>query len=135
LLSPRPIPKLEDHFFSALRDCFFNIFAATPHIWRLSPPSVTWGRTIPWWQGTHLTWNIITITEWKTRSWKSIGENTIERSNSWFRAMQLLRKENQTEVGIKRPIAVKHQQHLTTFVYYNATIKLIDTNLNSVVYI
>jgi hypothetical protein len=22
------------------------------------PPSATWGRAMPWWQGTHLTWNI-----------------------------------------------------------------------------
>ena len=31
LLSPRPTPKLEDHPFSTLRDCLFNIFAATLH--------------------------------------------------------------------------------------------------------
>jgi hypothetical protein len=29
LLDPRPTPKLEDHFLSAVRDCLFNIFAAT----------------------------------------------------------------------------------------------------------
>ena len=34
LLAPRPIPKLEDHPFSAVRDSLFNIFAATIHIWR-----------------------------------------------------------------------------------------------------
>jgi len=28
LLSPRPTPKLEDHPSSAVRDCFFNLFAA-----------------------------------------------------------------------------------------------------------
>ena len=32
LLAPRPTPKLEDHPLSALRDCLFNIFAATLHI-------------------------------------------------------------------------------------------------------
>jgi hypothetical protein len=37
LLAPRPIPKLEDHPLSALRDRLFNIFAATLHIWRPSP--------------------------------------------------------------------------------------------------
>jgi hypothetical protein len=52
---PRPTPKLEDHPLSAVRDCLFSIFAATLHIWRPSPPA-TWGRPIPWWQGTHLTW-------------------------------------------------------------------------------
>ena len=31
LLALRPIPKLEDHPLSAVRDCLFNIFAATLH--------------------------------------------------------------------------------------------------------
>ena len=32
LLAPRQTPKLEDHPVSAVRDCLFNIFAATLHI-------------------------------------------------------------------------------------------------------
>jgi hypothetical protein len=32
LLAPRPNPKPEDHPLSAVRDCLFNIFAATLHI-------------------------------------------------------------------------------------------------------
>jgi hypothetical protein len=32
LLAPRPTPKLEEHLTSAVRDCLFNIFAATLHI-------------------------------------------------------------------------------------------------------
>ena len=32
LLAPRPPPKLEDHPLSAVRDCLFNIFAATLYI-------------------------------------------------------------------------------------------------------
>ena len=32
LLAPRPTPKLEDHPLSAVRDCLFNLFAATLHI-------------------------------------------------------------------------------------------------------
>ena len=32
LLAPRPTPKLEDHPSSAVRECLFNIFAATFHI-------------------------------------------------------------------------------------------------------
>ena len=32
LLAPRPTTKLEDHPSSAVRDCLFNIFAATLHI-------------------------------------------------------------------------------------------------------
>jgi hypothetical protein len=34
LLAPCPTPKLEDNPLSAVRDCSFNIFAATLHIWR-----------------------------------------------------------------------------------------------------
>jgi hypothetical protein len=60
-LAPRPTPKLEGHPWSAVRDCLFNIFAATLHIWRPSPPSATWGRAMPWWQGTHLTCSYGTI--------------------------------------------------------------------------
>jgi hypothetical protein len=55
-LVPSPTPKLVDHPLSVVRDCLFNIFAATLHIWRLSPPSATWGHTMPLWQGTNLTW-------------------------------------------------------------------------------
>ena len=32
LLASRPTPKLEDHPLSAVRDCLFNLFAATLHI-------------------------------------------------------------------------------------------------------
>ena len=32
LLVPHPTPKLEDHPLSAVRDCLFNLFAATLHI-------------------------------------------------------------------------------------------------------
>ena len=32
LLTPRPTPRLEDNPLSAVRDCLFNIFAATLHI-------------------------------------------------------------------------------------------------------
>ena len=32
LLAPRSTPKLEDHPSSAVRDCLFNLFAATFHI-------------------------------------------------------------------------------------------------------
>jgi len=33
LLAPRPTPKLEDYLLSGVRDCLFNIFLATFHIW------------------------------------------------------------------------------------------------------
>jgi len=32
LLAPRPTPKLEDYPLSAVRDCLWNVFAATLHI-------------------------------------------------------------------------------------------------------
>jgi hypothetical protein len=54
VVSPTPNLSVEDHLFSAVRDCLFNIFAATLHIWRPFPPSATWGRAMPWWQGTRL---------------------------------------------------------------------------------
>jgi hypothetical protein len=59
VVSPTPNPKLEDHPFSAVRDCLFSIFVATLHIWRPSPPSATWGRFVPWWQANHLNKNLI----------------------------------------------------------------------------
>ena len=31
MLAPRPTPQLQDHPLSAVRDCLFNIFAATLH--------------------------------------------------------------------------------------------------------
>jgi hypothetical protein len=46
---------LEDHPLSAVRDCLFNILTATLRIWSASPPSATWGRTMPRWQGP--TWH------------------------------------------------------------------------------
>jgi hypothetical protein len=50
LLASRPTPKLEYHPLLSVRDCLFNIFAATPHIWRPPPPSATRGWAMPWWQ-------------------------------------------------------------------------------------
>jgi hypothetical protein len=41
LLAPSPIPKLGGHPLSAVRDCLFNILAATLHTWRVFPPSAT----------------------------------------------------------------------------------------------
>jgi hypothetical protein len=37
---PRPTPKLEDHPMSAVRDCLFNIFAATLNFARV------WGSVV-----------------------------------------------------------------------------------------
>ena len=41
LLASRQTPKLVDHSWSAVHDCLFNIFAATP-------PSATRGGAMPW---------------------------------------------------------------------------------------
>jgi hypothetical protein len=49
LLAPRQSSKLEDHPLSAVHDCLFNIFAATLHTWRASPPPATWRCAMPWW--------------------------------------------------------------------------------------
>jgi hypothetical protein len=46
LLAPRPTPKLVDQPLWAVRDFLFNIFAATVHIWRPFPPSVTKERAM-----------------------------------------------------------------------------------------
>ena len=49
----RPTPKLEDHPLSAVRDCLFNIFAATHHIGgRSSIRKLRTRHAMPWWQGT-----------------------------------------------------------------------------------
>jgi len=44
LLAPRPTLKLEAHPVSSVRDCLFNIFAATLH-------PQPWWRAMPLWQG------------------------------------------------------------------------------------
>jgi hypothetical protein len=67
LLAPSPTPKLENHPFYAVRDCFFSILTATFHIWRPSPPSATWGRAMPWWQKNHNIQNYDTGFWWKRR--------------------------------------------------------------------
>jgi hypothetical protein len=52
LLAPHPTPNPDHHPLWAVRDCLFNIFAATLHIWRpFLPPPATWAHTMPWWQG------------------------------------------------------------------------------------
>ena len=43
LLASRQTPKLEDHPWSAVHDCLFNIFAANLHIWRPTQTSATQG--------------------------------------------------------------------------------------------
>jgi hypothetical protein len=55
LLAPRPTPKLEDHRSSAVRDCLFNLFAATLHIrGRSSIRNLRMRHAVV--TGAHLTW-------------------------------------------------------------------------------
>ena len=57
-LAPRPTPKPEDHPSSVVRDCLFNIFAATLHIGgRSSIRNLTMRRAVV--TGTHLSRNSI----------------------------------------------------------------------------
>jgi len=51
LLAPRPTPTLEDHLLSTVRECLFNIYSQLPTILEAVPPSATWWRAMPWWQG------------------------------------------------------------------------------------
>ena len=53
LLASRQTLKLEDHSWSAVHDCLFNIFAANLHIWRPTPPSATQGTRHAVVTGTH----------------------------------------------------------------------------------
>jgi hypothetical protein len=55
VVSPPPNPHSGGPPLSAVHDCLFSIFAYTLHIWRLSPPSASWGCAMLWWQGAHLT--------------------------------------------------------------------------------
>ena len=53
LLASRQTPMLENHSWSAVHDCLFNIFAANLHIWRLTPPSANQGTPHAVVTGTH----------------------------------------------------------------------------------
>jgi hypothetical protein len=58
VVSPLLAPTLEHYPLSVERDCLLNTFAATLHIWRPYPPSVTWGCDMPRWPGIYLTWRL-----------------------------------------------------------------------------
>jgi len=58
LLAPHPNPKLEDQPLSAVRDCLFNIFAATLHIGgHSSIRNLRTRHAVV--TGTHITWNLL----------------------------------------------------------------------------
>jgi len=64
LLAPHPTPKLEDHPLSAVRNCLFNIFAATLHIGgRSSIHNLRTCHTMG--TGTHISWE----------KWSVFGKN------------------------------------------------------------
>jgi len=50
LLAPRPTPNLEDHPFSAVRDCLL-IYSQLSSILEAVLPWATWGYAMPCWQG------------------------------------------------------------------------------------
>ena len=52
---PLPTPNLENHPFSAVGYCLFNIFSAMLHIWRPSPASETSVCAPQLWQGIRFT--------------------------------------------------------------------------------
>ena len=60
LLAPRPTPKLEDHPSTGVRDCLFNLFAATLHIGgRSSIRNLRTRHAVV--TGTHFTWIHLTL--------------------------------------------------------------------------
>ena len=74
LLAPRPTPKLEDYPLSAVRDCLFNLFAATFHIGgRSSIRNLRTRHAVV--TGTHITWGLDAIpTEIWKRSYPELGQ-------------------------------------------------------------
>ena len=48
LLALRPIHNLENHLFSAISNCLFRTFTATPHIWRSFLLPQRQVRPLPW---------------------------------------------------------------------------------------
>ena len=50
LSAPRPTPKPEDHP-CRLSATAYSIYSQLPSILEAVPPSATWGRAMPWWQG------------------------------------------------------------------------------------
>jgi hypothetical protein len=84
---------LEDHPFSAVRGCLFSRIAATLRNGRASPPSATWGRAMPWWQGTPLFDKIVFDRKYPRKhmySFKvyfniSVGKHYGETSITWTR--------------------------------------------------
>ena len=75
LLAPRPTPKLEDHPSSAVRDCLFNIFAATLHIGgRCSIRNLKTRHSVV--TGTHLSRNgTFAVFGFPSNTWKMSSYN------------------------------------------------------------
>jgi hypothetical protein len=118
LLAPHKTPKLEDHPLSADRDCLFNIFAATLHIWRPSSLSATWGRAMSWWQETHthmefliLKWLYFVILNLKIE---------FPNTNTSF-AWQCLNLWNPILINIKPELFTKWQ--VDRYIYFSSIFK------------
>jgi len=98
LLATRPTPKLEDHPLSAVRDCLFNIFAATLHTGgRSSIHKLRMRHAVV--TGTHLSLTSETndlklrncMTEWLTLTHNS--STCILRDLPWMAVTHLLLKD------------------------------------------
>jgi hypothetical protein len=62
--SPTPNPQAGGPLLVDCARLFIQHIRSILQNWRGSPPSATWGRAMPWWQGNHLTWEEIT-TRWE----------------------------------------------------------------------
>ena len=89
LLASRQTPKLEDHSWSAVHDCLFNIFTANLHIWRPTPLSATQGTRHVVVIGNH-GWQIIYIGGHKWRASPNLCS---------VECMELLQRQRRTEHG------------------------------------
>jgi len=62
-----PTPNIESNLVLAVHHCLLIIFAATLHIWRLSPPSAGWWSAVSRCQG------VIILDGFQKLHWNSVG--------------------------------------------------------------
>jgi hypothetical protein len=59
-----------------LSETVYSIYSQLPSIVEAVPPSATWGRAMPWWQGPTFTF---TFTYWRSDwSWRMQGMETLQ---------------------------------------------------------
>jgi hypothetical protein len=113
LLAPRPASRLEYHPFSSVRDCLFNIFAATLHNWRLFlHPQPEDAPCRGWWQGPiyHALYsspNIIRVIKSRRLRWAGHVARMGERRGAngalmgkpeWTRPLERLRRRREDNI-------------------------------------